>query len=497
MFDDNVGVPKNGSVDTQPLPPVDVPQSQWAAHPILSHGVLNASGDGFDWPAATPDQLEQLREISVVRDGLYVMARLAPQFNFDHFVNATFNEQQAVPPIGRVDDVQRFYTRVTDNGFHVVGVFTAITVNGRRRYFQWLTSTWVEIGQSGFLYVRDDPDTHFSEVAGAQLEQYQPGATTTLVPTPSETWSMEHFEAHFGSFSQNATAADEQVARVATEPPATPTHRDEKPVATIITNAPDPETLDMSIFAPRPHLLPTPDPEMPSERADQPVQITVTEIGAPPPVAAHRTDLPGAVAPAAGTAGECEAEQSIPEHNVATANELIEEETASMTTAPRPTAVTGIPALSESDAKSQQSIASALATIAHRGQLDKVGAAYIDHPARVAERFDWRNEPVHHAAAWLHSVMEDSDITQRDLLEAGIRSEIVDIVALLTRNSEMSDGEFYAAINANPIARAVKLADIADNSAPWRVRRLDAQQQAEFAAKYSAARTALGAAPGE
>ncbi|HEY9498065.1 MAG TPA: hypothetical protein VIQ78_03485, partial [Terrimesophilobacter sp.] len=155
------------------------------------------------------------------------------------------------------------------------------------------------------------------------------------------------------------------------------------------------------------------------------------------------------------------------------------------------------PRMTEADAMVQHGIAAALASIAHRGQVDKIGAAYIDHPARVAERFDWLGEPVHHCAAWLHDVVEDSDITEQDLLDAGILPATVDVVALLTRRNDVSDGDYYARIKANPIARAVKLADIADNCAAWRVRRLDPELQASFAQKYSAARVALEAVPGE
>ena len=47
-----------------------------------------------------------------------------------------------------------------------------------------------------------------------------------------------------------------------------------------------------------------------------------------------------------------------------------------------------------------------LATIAHRGQVDKAGKPYIDHPRRVAGRL--AGGPRYTlAAAWLHDVLED------------------------------------------------------------------------------------------
>jgi hypothetical protein len=146
-------------------------------------------------------------------------------------------------------------------------------------------------------------------------------------------------------------------------------------------------------------------------------------------------------------------------------------------------------ALTEYDAVDQEARAEAIATIAHRGQLDKLGARYIDHPARVAESFD---KLLEHCAAWLHDVLEDTSVTADDLLDAGIMPEIVDVVILLTRSPDVSYAEYYSRIRENPAALAVKLADIEDNCAPWRVRHLDAATQARLEKKYHQARRALG-----
>ena len=59
-----------------------------------------------------------------------------------------------------------------------------------------------------------------------------------------------------------------------------------------------------------------------------------------------------------------------------------------------------------------------------------------------------------------------------------------------TRSRHIADDEqYYAAIAANPQARAVKLAD---NTADWRVAQLDAPTRERLAVKYAKARTALG-----
>ncbi|MRG59934.1 phosphohydrolase [Agromyces sp. CFH 90414] len=132
-----------------------------------------------------------------------------------------------------------------------------------------------------------------------------------------------------------------------------------------------------------------------------------------------------------------------------------------------------------------------MAFVAHRGQLDRVGAEYIDHPGRVAERFDPAGEHVLVASAWLHDVLEDSTVTAQDLLDAGVQPEVVEIVRLLTRTAEVSDADYYARIARHPEALRVKLADIDDNTAPWRTRKLDREAQAQLAEKYRHAREAL------
>ncbi|MGW9630204.1 hypothetical protein ACWGST_05835 [Agromyces sp. NPDC055520] len=145
------------------------------------------------------------------------------------------------------------------------------------------------------------------------------------------------------------------------------------------------------------------------------------------------------------------------------------------------------------DAARQVALAKGIAFAAHRGQLDQIGAEYIDHPGRVAERFDALAEPVVVAAAWLHDVLEDTSVTAQNLLEAGVQPEVVEIVQLLTRTPDVADDAYYARINRHPVARRVKLADLDDNTAPWRVRRLEYDVQVRLTEKYRYAREVLGA----
>jgi|GEM_PF-1177910 len=145
--------------------------------------------------------------------------------------------------------------------------------------------------------------------------------------------------------------------------------------------------------------------------------------------------------------------------------------------------------LAELDAIDQIARAEAIATIAHRDQVDTIGEPYIDHPARVAEAFD---DVIPHCAAWLHDVLEETELTADDLLDAGVLPDIVEIVEVLTRDEEATSSKYFERIRQNPIALAIKSADIDDNLAPWRTRLLPPDARVRLASKYRQARLALG-----
>ncbi len=101
-----------------------------------------------------------------------------------------------------------------------------------------------------------------------------------------------------------------------------------------------------------------------------------------------------------------------------------------------------------------------IALKAYAGQTDKAGKTYILHPLRIMHQMDTEAEM---AVALLHDVIEDSDFTAQDLLDAGIPAEVVEAVQMLTKQ----DGESYMAfidrVKPNPLAAKVKKADIEDN----------------------------------
>ena len=135
--------------------------------------------------------------------------------------------------------------------------------------------------------------------------------------------------------------------------------------------------------------------------------------------------------------------------------------------------------------------AEAIATILHRGQADKNGDDYIDHPRRVAARFDPHADPFVHATAWLHDTVEDCDILPDDLRGAGIPDRVVDAVIVLTRRQGVAADDYYCVIRRDPIALHVKLADIDDNTDPTRTAQLDEPTRTRLAEKYARARAAL------
>jgi (p)ppGpp synthase/HD superfamily hydrolase len=68
------------------------------------------------------------------------------------------------------------------------------------------------------------------------------------------------------------------------------------------------------------------------------------------------------------------------------------------------------------------------------------------------------------AAALLHDVVEDTDITFDDLLREGIPEKVVDALRLLTHEEGTDYFDYVRRIKQNPIAAAVKYADLCHNS---------------------------------
>ncbi len=112
---------------------------------------------------------------------------------------------------------------------------------------------------------------------------------------------------------------------------------------------------------------------------------------------------------------------------------------------------------------------------AHHGQLDRTGIPYIYHPVHLAEQMRTEEET---AAALLHDVVEHSGVTLEDLRGQGIPEPVVEAVRLLTHAEGVAYMDYVAALKPNPIAKAVKLADLAHNSDTTRLESVsDADKQ--------------------
>lgn len=110
---------------------------------------------------------------------------------------------------------------------------------------------------------------------------------------------------------------------------------------------------------------------------------------------------------------------------------------------------------------SQEGIARSIAEAAHAGQVDRAGAPYILHPQRVASLVDGDTAK---AAAWLHDVVEDTSLTFGDLASMGVSPEVLATLRLLTHEPGVPYLEYIGRIKADPVAKAVKLADLSHNS---------------------------------
>lgn len=102
-----------------------------------------------------------------------------------------------------------------------------------------------------------------------------------------------------------------------------------------------------------------------------------------------------------------------------------------------------------------------IAARAHTGQKDKAGNPYICHPLRLmlAVRGD-----VERITAVLHDVVEDSPVTLDDLRREGFADPVIAAVEALTKRPGESRLDAGRRAKADPIARVVKLVDLADNT---------------------------------
>ena len=98
---------------------------------------------------------------------------------------------------------------------------------------------------------------------------------------------------------------------------------------------------------------------------------------------------------------------------------------------------------------------------AHKEQTDKSGLPYVFHPFHLAEQMQDEATTV---TALLHDVVEDTDYTIENLETMGFGKDVCDALRLLTHDKNVPYMDYVRRIKENPIAVAVKIADLRHNS---------------------------------
>lgn len=117
-----------------------------------------------------------------------------------------------------------------------------------------------------------------------------------------------------------------------------------------------------------------------------------------------------------------------------------------------------------------------IAAEAFKDKLDKSGEPYILHCLRVMNK---QTTVTRQIIAVLHDVVEDTHWDFDDLTRKGFNTAVVLPLKLLTYDHTVKTYEEYIAeISTNDDARAIKLADLEDNS---QITRLKGLTKADFA----------------
>ena len=98
---------------------------------------------------------------------------------------------------------------------------------------------------------------------------------------------------------------------------------------------------------------------------------------------------------------------------------------------------------------------------AHKDQKDKSGLPYVHHPFHLAEQMETEDTTI---VALLHDVVEDTEYTLDDIRAMGFPERIIEALSYMTHDNAVPYLDYVAKIKENPIATAVKLADLKHNS---------------------------------
>ncbi len=101
-----------------------------------------------------------------------------------------------------------------------------------------------------------------------------------------------------------------------------------------------------------------------------------------------------------------------------------------------------------------------LAVQQHAGQVDKGGQPYILHPLRVMLQLQQTDQQI---VAVLHDILEDTHTTTQDLQNLGFQTHIIQAIQALTKLPQETRVQAAMRTAQNPLACAVKIADVQDN----------------------------------
>jgi (p)ppGpp synthase/HD superfamily hydrolase len=123
-----------------------------------------------------------------------------------------------------------------------------------------------------------------------------------------------------------------------------------------------------------------------------------------------------------------------------------------------------------------------IVTNAHSGQFDRGGAPYILHPLKVMHYLKSDDEELM-CMALGHDVIEDTEVTYRDLRDAGISERVIAGIRALTKLPGQTYDEYKTGVFASEDAMRVKMADLRHNTD---IRRLKGVTEKDVArmAKY-------------
>lgn len=104
-----------------------------------------------------------------------------------------------------------------------------------------------------------------------------------------------------------------------------------------------------------------------------------------------------------------------------------------------------------------------IATNAHEGQFDKGGKPYILHPLKVMHYLKTDDVELQ-CIALGHDLLEDTDVTSLDLMDAGMTYRIIEGIQALTKISGQTYEEYKDRVFSNTDAMKVKLCDLRHNT---------------------------------